>query len=539
MLSDFDPPSNPTDIPAWLLAQEEEIAALVVARLSTIIDDSLTAFVSTLTAAGDLSAFDMIPLQWRAFVTSELADRLGGMYLSGGVSAWIQSPGTAALPEATALAWTEVVNTNAVTYSTTASNRLTGPVADSIWNDMRLKITKAIETGASTERLAREIALMRDFGTYRAETIARTEVNGAYNAGTFQSNEALGEYGPVEKYWVATFDTRTRPSHLAADSQTVPFDHPFDVGGSSLLYPHDPSGLAEEVINCFIGSTPMEWIGDLQAITRRWYEGDLYQIITANGERLTVTPNHPILTVAGWKTAKEINLKEQLFRIGSSPQVDHMPPSIEQIYRTASKGRSQVRKGLGPMDFHGDALDGEVEIVGTDSDLLAILDSHGIEIRRQIVLARSDKLLEPFPDESSLVRSLLSQFGTLSNGTRYPTSLIGDRDQFSTLLLAQSRHSDVVRLGSGTDRQVVSAKPTDDGGPRYAESFSKGQDTHALTVETTEVVGISRFPAACHVYNLQSSTGLVISGNLISHNCRCVVGYLYSGMERPDGTVVP
>ena len=250
MLSAFEPPSDFGDIPDWLLAQEEAIAELVVRRLTAIIDTSLTAFTATLTAAGDISALDYIPLEWRKFVTVELAERLGGLFLSGGVSAWVQAPNTDLLPESTAMAWTEVVNTQAVVYSQVATNRLTGPVAESIWNDLKLKISQAIETGASTERLAEEIATMTDFAQYRAQAIARTEVNGAFNAGNFESNQALGEFGPVEKYWLATGDDRTRPTHREASGQVRPFSQPFDVGGAQMLYPHDPAGPAKEVVNC-------------------------------------------------------------------------------------------------------------------------------------------------------------------------------------------------------------------------------------------------------------------------------------------------
>jgi hypothetical protein len=250
MLSVYEPPSDPAEIERWLLTREEEIAEVVVARLTAIIDDASTAFTNTLTAAGDMSVFDSVPIEWSRFVTQDLGDRLGGMYLSGGVSAWVQAPGTDALPESTAQAWTNVVNENAVSYASQATNRLTGPVADSIWNDLRLKVSKAIETGMSTERLTQEIALNRDFAIYRAQMIARTEVNGAYNAGNYQSNQALGDMGPVEKYWVATGDDRTRQSHREADGQVRAFDQPFIVGGSEMMYPHDPSGPASEVVNC-------------------------------------------------------------------------------------------------------------------------------------------------------------------------------------------------------------------------------------------------------------------------------------------------
>lgn len=83
---------------------------------------------------------------------------------------------------------------------------------------------------------------------YRADTIARTETHGAANYG---SNEAAKLTGlPLKKEWLAAEDERTRETHAAADGQIVGQDEAFDVGGSALMYPGDPSGPPEETINC-------------------------------------------------------------------------------------------------------------------------------------------------------------------------------------------------------------------------------------------------------------------------------------------------
>ena len=81
----------------------------------------------------------------------------------------------------------------------------------------------------------------------RAERIARTESTGAYNAG---AQQAYDEAGVEVRMWVATGDDRTREAHLAASGQCQPQGSPFSVGGASLMYPGDPSGPAELVINC-------------------------------------------------------------------------------------------------------------------------------------------------------------------------------------------------------------------------------------------------------------------------------------------------
>jgi uncharacterized protein with gpF-like domain len=85
--------------------------------------------------------------------------------------------------------------------------------------------------------------------TWRAEMIARTETHGAAN---FGSNEAARETGlPLKREWLAAADERTRPSHVVAGQQPpIGMDDAFQVGDASMMYPGDPAGPAEEVINC-------------------------------------------------------------------------------------------------------------------------------------------------------------------------------------------------------------------------------------------------------------------------------------------------
>jgi len=47
-----------------------------------------------------------------------------------------------------------------------------------------------------------------------------------------------------------TVEALTVPDHVKADGQTVPWGQPFDVGGFAMMYPHDPEGPPQEVINC-------------------------------------------------------------------------------------------------------------------------------------------------------------------------------------------------------------------------------------------------------------------------------------------------
>lgn len=83
--------------------------------------------------------------------------------------------------------------------------------------------------------------------TTRAKLIARTETGTTVNYGQFQTYKANGYQ---KKQWIATYDNRTRDSHLLVSEQVVGIEESFDVGGEQLQYPLDPSGSAENVCNC-------------------------------------------------------------------------------------------------------------------------------------------------------------------------------------------------------------------------------------------------------------------------------------------------
>ena len=90
--------------------------------------------------------------------------------------------------------------------------------------------------------------LVPQISSYRAEVIARTETHGAANYG---SQEAAKQTGlPLSREWLAAADDRTRETHREANGQVVGMDDTFRVGDSDLAFPGDPSGPADEVINC-------------------------------------------------------------------------------------------------------------------------------------------------------------------------------------------------------------------------------------------------------------------------------------------------
>lgn len=244
------PPSRDRDeVEAWLAEREDVAVALCRAALARILTAALEAYATSLVASGDLQAIDGIPDAWLSFVTDELSDELGHTYLAGSMTAYLGVDEAGALSAAQAEQWAAVVNERAVSYLDTATNRLKG-VGDGVWHSVRGAVQQAAQSGVGIDQLREDVMAVGNMAATRAEVIARTETIGAYVNGDMGGMEALGDKGPVEKVWRATGDLRTRPTHVEADGQCVPFSTDFTVGSSRMSHPHAAGAPAAEVVQC-------------------------------------------------------------------------------------------------------------------------------------------------------------------------------------------------------------------------------------------------------------------------------------------------
>lgn len=164
--------------------------------------------------------------------------------------------------EAPAADWDPDSASYVTRYLDAAFNRLVN-VPDRVYNQVRDEMKAAFAKGYSVDELAErihEVLGRNDAGMWesRAMVIARTEMIGAYNAGTFAGMVASAKQdgGQWVKGWLSTEDSRVRPTHAAADfhtgalKQIVPLTAPFQVGGFPLMFPGDPTGPPQEVIQC-------------------------------------------------------------------------------------------------------------------------------------------------------------------------------------------------------------------------------------------------------------------------------------------------
>ena len=156
-------------------------------------------------------------------------------------------------------------------------NRLSH-VPDEVFGAVAQIIDSATTNGASIPDVQARVEKLFDATDTekwknRARTVARTEVVGAYNGGLYDAFSMIVDADPETVYvkrWLATEDKRTRPDHVEADGQVVPWGQPFTVGGFAMQYPHDPDGPPQEVINCRC-TLLLEVEGDPTSMENRQY----------------------------------------------------------------------------------------------------------------------------------------------------------------------------------------------------------------------------------------------------------------------------
>lgn len=119
---------------------------------------------------------------------------------------------------------------------------------------IKLVLEQSATEGWGADETARAIrkSLLSDgqaINQWRALRIARTEIVTASNQGAMEGAKSLDM--PMEKFWIATYDSRTRDTHSVMEEQNPKdMSEDFQVGDYMMDSPGDASGGPEETINC-------------------------------------------------------------------------------------------------------------------------------------------------------------------------------------------------------------------------------------------------------------------------------------------------
>lgn len=438
--------------------------------------------------------------------------------------------------------------------------------------DLNGAVTRAIADGSGLEAFRQDFkAIVARHGwsgwtgegskagvAWRTKVIYQTNMATSYAAGRWQqlNDPELQSVMPYWRYKHSDSVLYPRPLHVSWDGLTLPPDHPF----WKTHFP--PNGW-----HCFPGDTPVRCVARVGL--RSHYTGEMVELQTRGGNRLTVTANHPILTRRGWLAAHQLQEGDQL--LGAALQVDaallgvvdhQQPPArAEDLFKSlAAEGLRVVP--MAADDFHGDAQrrKPEVYVAGADRALMDVFQAArrqqvgqrglhmalhgGVEaanvavgsafatpIIEQPVLSqdaadgRLGKAEAPgdlhLAEQAVAVERqdlafscVVSGVGNLPRGAQ---ELLG----FAALLDADPAGAlAVTGIANGDPAQAQDAPQ---GRAAEAELFRQLLEANPGLVATDEIISIRKFDWSGHVYDFSTESGLILAGGLVVSNCHCRV----------------
>jgi HK97 family phage portal protein len=363
--------------------------------------------------------------------------------------------------------------------------------------------------------------LMERFETLtagRAKMIARTASTSAVNRGQITAWEGLG----VEYVWLTQRDGKVRDTHRAMDGLPPEADGLFRLPGGSGPHPGAIDSAAESA-NCFTEGTMVAGADTLGAY-RALYVGDLVTIRTAAGRTLTGTPNHPILTDRGFVPLSQLTQSDNLVcydfdqRVsGSHPYGERVPAPIEEVFSALQEAGLSHRIAATDVDFYGDRPAGDVDVVRADRLLCDARQAASAEPLDDLGLADTDMTHAlSFGDGAS---------AHLDGGAGLPAQRFkGVCGQLSTALGIHPREADDVRSADVADGDARVSKASTDSCTTTADALRDALLALSGEVSFDNVLDIEVKPMMrCHVYTLETVTGIYAAEGILTKNCRCVL----------------
>ncbi len=121
-------------------------------------------------------------------------------------------------------------------------------ILNTIKEQIRAELLEGLKNAENMDQLAARIRNVFNVASSRIKTIARTEIVGAHNEGTFI---AINRSGFKKMQWFTARDEKVRPTHQVMHGKVIEVGKLWTLpGGVRLRHPGDAEGPARETINC-------------------------------------------------------------------------------------------------------------------------------------------------------------------------------------------------------------------------------------------------------------------------------------------------
>ena len=453
-------------------------------------------------------------------------------------------------------------------------------------------VQRGIQEGATYNAIQENI--QKSFGITRrhARLIARDQTS-KLNASLTKLRQQ--ESGITEYIWQTSNDERVRTDHRAMSGKRCRWDDPtvyFDdqtqkwkkrssIGGTQVHVGTD--------VNCFLGNEEVISFDTIKKVFRRFYSGEVVEIITEEGFSFKSTPNHPVLTQKGWVAINQVNLGDNIICAGDQG-FNILEMNIQEKKTTFDNLFASLEK-IFPFDtsissgqFHGDISDQEVNVISIDCELISKWNASDFENFKEFLFSFSNYLSTQI--HLSFDCSIYSSINRL---TFSPESFISVFSQFLTLINSEHRNSIIHSFTSISNYDTLFNKSIFDNISTSVKSLRELFNAHSLTEQqlkflnrqlfkifvecTSSIFGSINTPSdeflsqsltstienfanmqnampfkiktcrvvekrssiiSAHVYNLETIKGYygicIDKVQAIFHNCRCIAIPVIEGM---------
>jgi SPP1 gp7 family putative phage head morphogenesis protein len=440
-------------------------------------------------------------------------------------------------------------------------------------SDLGRVLFQAVQDGQNPKDTAKDIRARFDVSKSRAERIARTEITQALRRGRIdEARDAEDKFGiRVKMLWVsALIPERSRPWHMARHGNLYTTEEVTDF--------YSRNGNA---INCILPGARVA--GQFVAGSKAYYDGPAVKVMTAGGNSLSVTPNHPMMTNRGLVKAAEIVKGDYL--VAHCGEVENLTgvsalnsqlayPTIEQVFGALVDIGHASSARVGAVDFHGDSafMQEDINIVNANGVLSFANQAATCQLLRNL------NFVKPYSTCFSLGAHKLSAdtIGLAASGdmsgldairaligakpfTLDPLSITGAPDSEATFLkpsvqanstnpvfLAEAQYRsarDMFGVNGGDIKpsaeggvfmgdEALSFEPLVQGSIGNSDAISDALDGFSGLASFDEVTDIEQFTFTGHVYDLQDVSGLMVADNIVVSNCLCSQTEITIG---PDG----
>ena len=330
-----------------------------------------------------------------------------------------------------------------------------------------------------------------------------------------------------------------------------------------------------ELVNCLPSWAGVEFAEGCKRFWRRRYDGKLAEIVTDSGKIIHATPHHPILTEFGWVGAGDVNAGQHVFSIsddviisiGNKP--DHRKSSIEEVFSLLEPLGFNSSTDLRVFNFHGDAIDNQVDDIFIDRFLLKNISTETAKCFCEKFFSNANMVdawcITPgdCPADKFVFGPFLSSYGIMSRLSLIKSLLFGHSGVLNERCLRaisnanaclrnvaiDNKSGETAQLGKLEDALAISIpinnlfygqivwlvirgisafgfevskqKCTTNGFSVNAEMLGDFINRHPGFGKLDRIVDKRLIDYSGHVYNLETENNWYTYDYTIIHNCRC------------------